>query len=99
MIIYNPAYQHSTDKPVERERDSAEALPDHDPTHVQLTLQMLGLMCDGQNHTLQVYAFNKWTLTLLYFVMSKSRVIMCVCDRRKQNSADWCVVHIGIAYI
>ncbi len=54
-VIYNPAYLHSTDKPVEREIDSAEALAVHDPTHVQLTLQMLGLMCDGQNHTLQVY--------------------------------------------
>lgn len=36
-------------------RDGAESLAFHDPTHVQLTLQMLGLMCDGQNHTLQVH--------------------------------------------
>lgn len=36
------------------ERDSAESLAFHDPTHVQLTLQVLGLMCDGQNRNLQV---------------------------------------------
>ena len=36
------------------QRDSAESLAFHDPTHVQLTLKVLGLMCDGQNRTLQV---------------------------------------------
>ena len=36
------------------ERDSAKALAFNDPTHVKLTLQVLGLMCDGQNRTLQV---------------------------------------------
>ena len=48
-------HQDSTD-PVER--DSAESLAVHDPTHVQLTLQVLGLMCDGQNRTLQVYDYH-----------------------------------------
>lgn len=36
------------------ESDSAESLAFNDPTHVQLTLQVLGLMCDGQNCNLQV---------------------------------------------
>lgn len=36
------------------ESDSAESLAFNDPTHVQLTLQVLGLMCDGQNRNLQV---------------------------------------------
>ena len=47
--------QHDPVDPMER--DSAESLAFHDPTHVQLTLQVLGLMCDGQNRNLQVYVY------------------------------------------
>ena len=46
------SHPHLPADPVER--DSAESLAFHDPTHVQLTLQVLGLMCDGQNRNLQV---------------------------------------------
>ena len=52
IVLGNPHNIPSSANHVER--DSAESLAFHDPTHVQLTLQMLGLMCDGQNHTLQV---------------------------------------------
>ena len=46
------SHPHLSADPVET--DSAEALAFNDPTHVQLTLQVLGLMCDGQNRKLQV---------------------------------------------
>ena len=46
------------------ERDSAEALAFNDPTHVKLTLQVLGLMCDGQNRTLQVRIY-KYTIAFI----------------------------------
>ena len=51
-VISVHSHFHPSANPVAR--DVAESLAFHDPTHVQLTLQMLGLMCDGQNHNLQV---------------------------------------------
>ena len=49
-----------THSPVER--DTAGSLYIRDPADVQLTLQVLGLMCDGQNRKLQVQIrlFIKW---------------------------------------
>lgn len=46
---------HPSADPVER--DSAESLAFHDRTHFQLSLRVLGLMCDGQNRLLQVHSY------------------------------------------
>ena len=53
------ALPHSQPSVNPAEKDGAESLAFQDRTHFQLSLRVLGLMCDGQNRNLQVGIYSK----------------------------------------
>lgn len=60
--LQEPSHSQPSANPVER--DGADSLAFRDRFHFQLSLRVLGLMCDGQNRHLQVHTYNTFQVSV-----------------------------------